>query len=400
MQRVLIIYRRESIYSLVGDASKHLMKEFQKRGICVDLLNISELNTEIYESLKRNRPDIVLTINGQEELLLGEEGESFYNRYRIPVVNWVLDHPASWNEQIRLPISDYYVFCLDRDHVSFVKSYYSNVREVFFVPLPGSGEFIKEEREEDYARRPIEVLFTGTHLKSELIEEEILAMPEAFRKISVDCIDYLLNHRYEPVEKGIKTVLQEKGMELSKDQLSVLCGKTIRSISNYIRCYVREELIRYLMEAGTPLHIVGNNWEGVWESQGKPNTTKLYGSIAYDQTMEVYRRTRILLNVMPWFKDGFHDRISAGLLNGTCVMTDTSGYIEEVYNCSGKHKELLLYDISHPEEVPEFIHQMLENPGELYRVSRAGYEKTSKKLDWGAIGGEIVQILNLILEEH
>ena len=41
------------------------------------------------------------------------------------------------------------------------------------------------------------------------------------------------------------------------------------------------------------------------------------------------RDARIALNVMPWFKDGAHDRVFTAMLQGTAALTDDSRYLRE-----------------------------------------------------------------------
>lgn len=38
---------------------------------------------------------------------------------------------------------------------------------------------------------------------------------------------------------------------------------------------------------------------------------------------------KVSLNVMPWFKDGAHDRVFNSILNGAVCVTDPSRYLEE-----------------------------------------------------------------------
>lgn len=57
--------------------------------------------------------------------------------------------------------------------------------------------------------------------------------------------------------------------------------------------------------------------------------------------MQAMRDARIALNVMPWFKDGAHDRVFTAMLQGTAALTDDSRYLREEWPGRGKYLFLL-----------------------------------------------------------
>ena len=44
-------------------------------------------------------------------------------------------------------------------------------------------------------------------------------------------------------------------------------------------------------------------------------------------------RAKITLNVMPWFKNGAHDRVFNAMLNGSVSLTDGSVYLDDEVLC-------------------------------------------------------------------
>lgn len=79
---------------------------------------------------------------------------------------------------------------------------------------------------------------------------------------------------------------------------------------------------------------------------------------------------KISLNIMPWFKDGFQERIAAAMLSGTVSVTDESIYIRENFTDG---KEQVLYSLKNLEELPVKVKWLLEppergKPGEIIQI--------------------------------
>lgn len=79
---------------------------------------------------------------------------------------------------------------------------------------------------------------------------------------------------------------------------------------------------------------------------------------------EAIADARISLNVMPWFKDGTHDRVFTAMLQHTLSLTDDSGYLRE--NFTDK-KELVFYSLEKREELPELVKKLLENRRNVWK---------------------------------
>lgn len=80
--------------------------------------------------------------------------------------------------------------------------------------------------------------------------------------------------------------------------------------------------------------------------------------MSFDETFQYMRQSKLVLNVMPWFKAGTHDRIFNALLSGACPVSDKSRWLEEKF----KDKEdIAFYDLDELEALPILIKELLQN---------------------------------------
>lgn len=102
-------------------------------------------------------------------------------------------------------------------------------------------------------------------------------------------------------------------------------------------------------------------------------------------------QSKIVLNIMPLFKAGTHDRIFAAMLNHSISLTDTSSYLDSIFS---KDKDIVYYDLNEIEKLPELIKELLDNPYKMKELSKAGYEKANKNHTWENRMKQILEIMN------
>ena len=90
---------------------------------------------------------------------------------------------------------------------------------------------------------------------------------------------------------------------------------------------------------------------------------------------------RISLNVMPWFKDGAHDRVFNAMANGSICVTDHSIYLDEVLTDT---ENAILYDLNHLELLPDKIKELLANPARQEEIAQKGFDLAIKNHTWHA----------------
>lgn len=82
---------------------------------------------------------------------------------------------------------------------------------------------------------------------------------------------------------------------------------------------------KVLVDAGIQVDVFGKGWDEL--TCGHPENMILHPQITSEECLKAIAASKISLNVMPWFKDGAHDRVFNSILNGTVSVTDTSKYL-------------------------------------------------------------------------
>lgn len=80
-------------------------------------------------------------------------------------VTYLYDHPLFHKNRMELLDQDCIVFTCDKRHEQYIRHYYPNIQDVFFVPLSGSVSDWKIP----YRERKNEVIFTGSYQKPEIV---------------------------------------------------------------------------------------------------------------------------------------------------------------------------------------------------------------------------------------
>lgn len=110
--------------------------------------------------------------------------------------------------------------------------------------------------------------------------------------------------------------------------------------------------------------------------------------MSFDKTFHYMRQSKLVLNVMPWFKAGTHDRIFNTLLSGACPVSDKSKWLEEKF----KDKEdIAFYDLDALEALPTLIGELLQNDSMREEIIRNGQEKVLLHYTTASVIGEVLQ---------
>ena len=179
------------------------------------------------------------------------------------------------------------------------------------------------------------------------------------------------------MEKAALVTASRIGWTIPEDFMEALmyCGE---SIDWAVRMYQRERVIAALADAGFEVHLLGRGWEN-HPCAGRANVYRIDDRIPYGQTLSYMADAKITLNVMPWFKNGTHDRIFNAMLQRSIPLTDASGWIREHFTDG---TDIALYDLEHLDRLPEIAARLLEDESYAASMIEAGYKKAAESFTW------------------
>jgi spore maturation protein CgeB len=102
------------------------------------------------------------------------------------------------------------------------------------------------------------------------------------------------------------------------------------------------------------------------------------------------RDAKLSLNVMPWFKNGAHDRIFTAMLQKSVSLTDDSQFLREEFT---DRKELVFYDLKEWKELPGLVRELLRQPELLQNIADTGYQCANSAHTWRSRAHRLINLL-------
>ena len=396
-KRIMIFGMGNVCYDLISDFNQKLKRYFEDKGIAVDLVEVngrSGYSIDIRDRLVTGEYAAAISFNSAGEgLIKDSEGVNIFDRYHVPFFLFLLDHPMDHYIKIKDGPDNMHVICIDMDHPDYIKKIRPDIEKIHFI-LPGGSydKEIKDETEEEFFNRPCDLVFTGSRIDLSCIEKDILSLDDPFKAIAADLAELMISDRSLTNDEALARVLCDKGLSgLSDIDFTAMEGM-VNKANLYVRAYVREEVVRTVMDSDIFFDLFGAGWEALAAEAGQ--NIKIHGSISYRDTLLINKNTKLMLNVMPWFKNGSHDRIPTAMLNGAAVLTDHSKYLDECFMTNDASEEkLFFYDISHPEKINALVSDIFSDKERLYKTALNGRRYAEENMTWERTGDEIYKLI-------
>ena len=363
--------------------SHQMAGEFQKLGYAVFFYDLKQEESSAGKLRKfiRPRETVLVTFNFQgleKEAGVYREGIGYlWDTYHIPCYNIAADHPYFYDDRLKDLPEKYRHISIDRRQKAYFEEFYPEYVSRGFLPLAGTGLRQGEDEaktgkagaqgDAEQAAPCYDVILTGNYTKLSFFEPYINWINEEYAAFYRGIIDDLLEHPACTVEEvALAHCEREMGKE-PNDQLRIALHKMI-FIDLYVRNYWRGKAVRTLVNAGIPVHVVGKGWEEL-EDVRHPECLKLHSQTASVTCLEMLADAKVSLNVMPWFKDGAHDRVFNSILNGAVCVTDPSCYLEEELHEGEGVCYVALQDM---DALPEKVKDLLQNDSGRNEIVQRG----------------------------
>lgn len=383
-QKKILIIKGQSKYDILRIATDYVATEFENRGYNVDLLDLCNGTYQTYyRMILDNIYDMIFAFNGLTLDFTDNNNINIINHSDVPFTTYLVDHPIYQYSRLACNYKNLNVATFDRDNIKFVKKYYSYIKYAEFVPFFGfqASEIIP------FNERNIDILFVGSYYDPQIYLKDIKALQGAFRVVADNTLDILLANTNYTLEQAIMAYLNSINFEITdKEFLDLISIMT--PVDKYIRNYFRDKVVRTVMDAGLTLTVYGNGWEALKEEYGDKlnllndkNTNLLEG-------IEIMANSKIILSVMPWFKDAIQDRIISTMLCGAACVTDTSKYMIENLT---DNENIIFYDLDNISYLPFKLKYLLENHEMSSEVAENGRQIANERYTVKQFVDKIIQ---------
>jgi glycosyltransferase involved in cell wall biosynthesis len=355
--------------------TKQLAKSFKKMGYDVFLFQLLEEEKAYPALCKFIEPGntVMITFNfhglNHEESFYQKDG-IFWDKYQIPCYNIVLDHPFYYHKYVTEVPSLYTQISIDRGHERYMRRFFPKIKRGSFLPLAGT-EIVNKP----WKKRSKEIVFTGNYTPPQKFEQYITRVNQEYTDFYYGIIHDLIENPSMPMDVAFEKHLVREMGDMSDDDLK-LCMENMIFIDLYVRFYFRGLAIRTLAESGFHVHVYGSGWE-LLECRKHDNIIK-HGPQNSLGCLDAIADSRISLNVMPWFKEGAHDRVFNSMLNKAVCLSDESIWMKE----NLKDDEIVFFQLDGMKKLPDTLDALLSNPNRMQEIAENGYRKAKALHTW------------------
>ena len=261
-----------------------------------------------------------------EEYFLDENGVTMWDALDIPSYNIVVDHPMYYHHFLEKVPRNYHHISIDRNHEAYMRRFFPDIEHAAFLPLAGTKLYPKKENV-PIAYRKYDVTMVGNYCTPDTFDKYITRIDDEYTAFYHGMIDDLFSNPDKTVEEVAEAHLLDELGEVPHEELKKTMA-ALTFIDLYVRYTFRGRAVQELADAGIRVHVFGDGWELL--DCKHPENLMIMNNLSSEGCLKKLCQTKLSLNVMPWFKDGAHDRIFNTMLNGSVCLTDSSVYLDEI----------------------------------------------------------------------
>ncbi|MBP3460023.1 MAG: glycosyltransferase family 1 protein [Lachnospiraceae bacterium] len=325
---------------------------------------------------------------GESEVIYDEEKKEYiWDTFHIPCINIVVDHPFYYHRFFPKMPKRYIHISIDRNHEKYMEEFFPEIERGPFLPLAGTSLYPAGDYK-PISQRSMDIVFTGNYVRPGNFNVYIERAGDEYTRFYMGILEELKAHPASLLEDVARKHLLMEIPEASHDEVRETLGNMI-FLDMYIRFYFRGEAVRILAEAGYPVHVFGSGWEEL--ECGRKENVIIGGSLDSLGCLEKISDGKISLNVMPWFKEGAHDRIFNSMLNGALCLTDSSGYLDGFLK---QNENAAIYSLENINKLPEIADSLLKDQSKMQEIAHEGFEMAKKYHTWEYRTMKIIEILH------
>lgn len=310
-----------------------------------------------------------------EEYFLDENDRTMWDALEIPSYNIVVDHPMYYHHFLERVPKNYHHISIDKNHEKYMRRFFPEIEQAPFLPLAGTKLYPNKSNVPIECRK-YDVMMVGNYCVPQTFEQFITRIDDEYTAFYYGIIDDLLAHPDKTVEDVTEAHLLDELGEVPEDELKKALA-AVTFIDLYVRYTVRGQAVQELVDAGIKVHVFGDGWD-LLPCKHEENLFRM-NNLDSVGCLKKLCQSKISLNVMPWFKDGAHDRIFNSMLNGAVCLTDSSVYLDSILHdgvdCS-------IYSLKQKERLGEIAGALLADIDKMQSIADGGYEMAKAGHTW------------------
>lgn len=324
-----------------------------------------------------------------EQYFLDENDTTMWEALNIPSYDIVVDHPMYYHHFLEKVPPNYHHISIDKNHEAYMRRFFPEIENGPFLPLAGTKLYPKKSNV-PIACRKYDVTMVGNYCKPSTFDKYITRIDDEYTAFYHGMIEDLLTHPDKTVEEVAEAHLLAELTEVPEEELKKVMA-ALTFIDLYVRYTFRGRAVQELVDAGIKVYVFGDGWD-LLECRHTENLM-IMNNLNSEGCLKRLCQTKLSLNVMPWFKNGAHDRIFNSMLNGAVCLTDSSVYLDEILHDG---KDCGIYSLAEMERLPEIAKELLSDSDRMQEIADGGYELARAGHTWAHRAG----VLHNLVEEE
>lgn len=390
-KKVLLI-KGASKYNVLRYACDLFAKGFEANHYEVVIYDAYEIktNTMLIKILKKEltgRNGFVFLINGTFcELRIEKNDMPLLDCLPYKVFAYFVDYP--YYQSLRLEKfhgNNYFTSFVDKNHVEYVKTYYKNIKHVSFIPHFGFPSCV----EKTYDQKNIDIFFPGSYYGTENIISEVEEFPKVWKDIVYQVLDMLLRDVSLTVEAALKQYFESIFFDYTDNDFLDMMDLMV-VVDRYIREHYRYLVIKSILDSNLCLTVTGSGWDSFREQYPNQINILTKDGMDIEETIKTIADSKIVLNVLPTFKCGTHERIFTSMMNGSVCVADKNKLLEELFTDG---EEIIFYDMKCLDELPVKIKEILSNQEKAEKMVRQAKTLVSEEYSFQNLARKVIDIV-------
>ena len=384
----ILIYKSDPIcYGVLNGFADAIADRLDAMGYLVELFELIPGREDELLQFTGLRFRAVLGIQTYAFSIRFQDGRNLHDEIKGPKINLIFDHPIWLKHHLEKGPKDQFVITHDKNYVTFIEDYFPEVKKTFWIPPGGSLWPAREEKE-------YPLTFVGSYHDADLWQGEYETAQEISGGIAAEFMEEARSHLHWPWEKSMRRVVERR---VRANVMAEPTGKEFREllylckpVCFIVMCRIREKIIETILDSGLELHVFGDSWRGGhWKNY---TNLVIHPQVSPEESLAIYSRSRLSLNIMSWHKDSMTERIANMMLNHCVVVSDESDYLAAHYG-NNTENDMILFDLEKISEIPDRIRYYLQHDTERDAMAERAYEKASFEETWEKRTGEIVKAI-------
>ncbi len=375
------------------ESKRHFTEKFaealNRNGIETKVFDVIEtkIHEGIIEAIKEFRPDFTLSFNSFNPL---PDNTYLWDLLQIPHLSMLLDPSLYSVGLIHSPYS--VISCVDYFDCYGLAT--QNFDRIFLLPHAVEKELCESPDEP----KEYDVVFIGSCYDYETMRQ---CWQNEFSESICAALDLacriVLSDGDVPLQEALVKAQRETGFPTE----GVDFLKLFTYLDKYTRGLDRVALIKSIDDA--EVHIFGELFEDDqgavkgWKDLLKDKKNVIFHKpVTYAESLSIFKKSKVCLNSNPFFKNGSHERIFAGLGAGNVLVTSENIFLKENFFTPDIP---VIYSFENRKAVNEKINYYLAHEAERALSGKAGKKAVLEGHTWDHRARQLKQVMPVMIEK-